>query len=499
MKRSLSELASSPTMQPLIKIGGNVLSLLTSTIINRLGTFLVYLLVARYLGAYEFGQFSLGLTYFQTFQLLAIAGLQVLITREVAKKKEETSRYLVTGGLIVTAFSVVSLMLLWLTVWLLGYEADTRFIVLFVSASLFPFALSEICDAIFLAWERMHYIAASNFVVTVVKIGLTFFLLEQGYGLATVVGVIIGTHLLGFVIKMATLLKTTVRPTISIDFSFAVSMVQATLTFLGIRGAKAVLNSLDVIILSKLLGEIEVGLLTAAAQLMVPIGMVLDSAADSMFPVMVRNYEQGKERLRIASEQLFEGMLMIVIPATVGIFMLSDQILMLLYGAGEFLNSSIMLRIMIWTLILRTMTRVLGATLIVSMQEKKTLRILLVDVLATILISPIMIIQFGLVGAAISVLAVRIVDALQHYLPIVQTFPGIKILGSLWKPALSSLGMGVFLYLLPQPNLFVGILTGGFVYLAILGLIMFATVGSLEQIKLAYVTPWVEQRAGAKS
>lgn len=482
-------------MKPLLKIGGNVLSLLTSTIISRLGTFLVYLLVGRYLSEHKFGQFSLGITYFQTFQLLAIAGLQILITREVAKDKSKTNQYLITGSVIVLVFSLVSICLLWLAVDLLNYAADTRMVILLIAVSLFPFALSEVCDAIFLAWEKMHHIATSNLVVTVVKVGLTFLLVTFGYDLIHIAGVLVLTHLLGFVIKLTILSRTVVRPTFLFEPAFGLSLIQATLTFLGIRGAKAILNSLDVIILSKFAGVEAVGYLAAAGQLMVPIGMVLDSGADSMFPVMVRGYKQGHKRLKIAAEQLFEGMLMLVIPATFGIFMLSDSILAMLYTADKFVHSSSLLKIMIWILILRTMTRVLGATLIVSGQEKKTLRILIVDVIATIIISPIMIIQFGLTGAAIAVVAVRVVDALQHYLPIVRFFPDIAIFRSVWKPLIASIAMTIYLSFNLNQNLFYNIVAGGAIYIALLSVLIFLTVGGLRQIKQAYLGPWLEQKA----
>lgn len=493
MKLLPAKFLESPTLQPLVKVGGNVLSLLTSTMINRIGTFVVYLLVGRYLGAFEFGQFSLGITYFQTFQLLAIAGLQTLITREVAKDKSATNRYLMTGSAIILLFSAVSLLLLWITVSLLNYEADTQFIILLIASSLLPYALGEVCNAVFRAWERMHHIATSNLAVTVAKIGLTYLLLSQGYGLVTVAFVIILTHTLGFVIKLAILIKTIVRPAWAVEIAFGIALIKSTLTFLGIRGAKAILNSLDIIIISKLIGEVEVGLITAAAQLLVPIGLILDSTIDGVFPLMCRSYEQGLGRLKIVSEQLLEGMLMIVIPATVGIFMFSESILVFLYGAGDFVQASLMLQIMVWTLILRTFTRVLGSTLIATMQEKKTLRILLVDVGATILIAPIMIVQFGLVGAAIAVLAVRVVDALQHYMPVVRTFPDMAILRSSWKPLLASTLMFLVLEYSTEPNLFLNVGLGILVYAIGLATLLFVTIGGLEQIKMAYLGPWVKQ------
>ena len=77
------------------KVIGNTASLLTSEVVNRATTFVLYALIARYLGAFEFGQFSLALTLFFVSQVLAGAGLNTLVTREVARDKAQTGSYLV--------------------------------------------------------------------------------------------------------------------------------------------------------------------------------------------------------------------------------------------------------------------------------------------------------------------------------------------------------------------------------------------------------------------
>ena len=91
------------------KIAGNLVSLLTSQVATRATTFVLYALVARYLGAFEFGQLSLAITLFFIAQVLAEAGLRTLITREVTKDRTKTDLYLVNGSAVVVVFSLLSL------------------------------------------------------------------------------------------------------------------------------------------------------------------------------------------------------------------------------------------------------------------------------------------------------------------------------------------------------------------------------------------------------
>ena len=76
----------------LIKTGGNAVSILTSDVMNRATSFVLYALVARRLGAHEFGQLTLAFTLFYTFQVFAVGGLKTLIVRQVAKDRAQTRR-----------------------------------------------------------------------------------------------------------------------------------------------------------------------------------------------------------------------------------------------------------------------------------------------------------------------------------------------------------------------------------------------------------------------
>src|SRR5258708_14928233 len=91
------------------KIGANALSILTSDVMNRATSFVVYALVARRLGTFEFGQLSLALSLFYTFQVFAVAGGQTLIVRQVAQDRSQTRMYFVYGCMSVSLPSFISL------------------------------------------------------------------------------------------------------------------------------------------------------------------------------------------------------------------------------------------------------------------------------------------------------------------------------------------------------------------------------------------------------
>src|SRR2546430_3707674 len=90
-------------------IGANALSILTSDVMNRATSFVIYAMVARKFGAFEFGQMSLALSLFYIFLIFAVAGLKTLLIREGAKDRSQTQKYLVNGCLIVGVMSLASL------------------------------------------------------------------------------------------------------------------------------------------------------------------------------------------------------------------------------------------------------------------------------------------------------------------------------------------------------------------------------------------------------
>ncbi|NJL33570.1 MAG: oligosaccharide flippase family protein [Chloroflexaceae bacterium] len=183
------------------KIFGNIVSLLTSDVMNRATTFLIYALVARYLGDFAFGQISLALLLFYTFYVFASLGVRVYITREIARDPSLTDRYLVNGSLLILAASVLSVLALVIFVWVMSYELSTARLVLIVGLAIVPYALTTVCEAVFQAHERMHFIAYANLPHNVLKVAATIFLLTQGYGAEPLAVMLVVSYTLTFVLE----------------------------------------------------------------------------------------------------------------------------------------------------------------------------------------------------------------------------------------------------------------------------------------------------------
>ena len=468
------------------KTTGNALSILTSDVMSRMTSFVLYALVARHLGAQEFGQLSLAFTLFYMFQVFAVGGLKTLIVRQVAKDRAKTQLYFVNGCMIVAFTSLASIVALWSFIHLMHYPPATTRIILLLSFGLLPYSVSAVSEGIFQAWERMRYIACVNVPVNIAKVAGAFLLLTTNRGLYPVVLILLSSFAAIAAVEVWILLRKFSSEPASIDFHFSLATMRSAATFLGIDGTLAVMSSLNILLLSKLATETEVGLYGAATQLMVPLLLVYQSMAQSIFPLMCRKMEPGFQNLKRIAEQAMELLLVLALPAAAGLFFIGDRALSLLYKNPAFSQAFPALRIVTWVLILQVFTSVLGQVLVASHREKITLRIVLVDTVVNLLVGWLLIAMFGLRGAAVALLLTRVADCCQHYIPAAHLLSGIPIATMVWKPFVAATCMAAYL---AAPSGLPGILRGvsaTLIYGAALLAVAIWASGGLRQFRDKY-------------
>jgi len=480
-----------PALTSVRTIAGNAVSLLASDTASRAATFVLFALVARHLSTYEFGQVALGLSLVRSFQLLAVAGLQTLITREVAKDPAKTGHFLANGSAVVIITSLLSVAALFLFTRVMAYAPSTTSSILLLSLGLLPYSLSVICDAVFRAREKMQYIAYSNLLANAMRIALAFLLLVRGYGLYPLTVVLVLAHVVALGSKWWLLLRYVARPRLVVDVRSCTALARSTATFLGINGLNAVMNSLGVVLISKYVGEVGVGLYAAARQLTVPIELVSQSVVTSVYPTMVRSFEPTYERLRQITERLLQSLTAVVLPAVIGLYFLAEEALAFVYGSSDFSGAAVVLRILVWTMILRVSSKVFGLVLVASLRERVTLRILAIDLVAALIFGLVLISRFGIVGAAVSTLMVRSVDFIQRYVRVRRPFQSRIAFGRMvWQPIVASLCMVACLAMLSGRHLLLSITSAGVAYLSVLALLMIRSAGGLDHFRARYSHLW---------
>lgn len=465
------------------RLSRNILALFSSNALGRVVNFIVYLLVGRTLGAFSFGQLSLAFILFYTFQVISMAGLRTLLIREIASRKEDTARYVSSGFLIILAASLLATVALLMFVIVMGYAPDTGRKILIVGLALLPFALSALCEAVFQAWERMELIAYAQMPLHVLRLGAAYFLFTNGYGLEPFLYVLVLSYIL-LALSEAFLLVRNFDIYLSFEVAFTKKLLRTTSTFLALDFVISLWTSLQVLLLSRLTSEVQVGIYNSAAQLLMPLSLVFQSVVLSLFPSMTRTAQLDMGQAKRLMEQTLEMLLVVALPAATGLFLLSDRILLALYGQEDFIQAAQVLRVLAALTVLWALTSALGQILLASSNEKVTLRIVCVNVVLALALGLVLIPRFGTVGAAYAALVSGLVNLVQHYIPVRRLLAGVR-LDFVWKPLMASGVMALFLLASPF-NVWFTIIIAAVLYGAVFAGLEVLVLGGLPGVKRKY-------------
>ena len=472
------------------KVGGNAVSILTSDVMNRATSFVIYAMVARHLGAQEFGQLALAFSIFYMFQIFSTAGLKVLIVRQVARDRSQTRLYFLNSSAILTVSTLLSLVVLLVFLRLMHYAPSTNLVILLLSLGLFPSAISAVCEGIFQAWERMSYIAWVNVPVNLSKMALAFLLLSRNNGLYGVLGVLLIAFFVVAVVETLIVLRHFPAQPASLSWQFSLRTVRSAVTFLGIDGTLAIEASIISLLLSKLASLAAVGLFSAACQVMVPLNLIYQSMAQSIFPLMCQRVEPGLQNLKRIAVQSLELLLMLAVPAVAGIFFLGQSVLSVIYKNPAFLQAAPVFRIIGWTLLLQVFSQVLGQVLLATHREKITLRIAVVCTLVNLLVGWPLIKFFGLRGAAITLVVNKLAGSIQHYIPVSRLLSGISLGKIIWKPVVAAACMATYLGLAAAHTTILAGISATLLYGIVLLVLGVLACGGIREFKARFSYTW---------
>ena len=370
------------------------------------------------------------------------------------------------------------------------YKEDTIRVVMLFSLSLIPYALSLVMEAVFQAWEQMEYIAIVQFIGGGVRIGGVLIVLSMGHHLDSVIVVFIASHILVFLIELFIIVTRLTHITFKIDFAITRDIVSRGRDIIGINSVLAFRSSFGVIIVTKFVGETGTGLYSAATQFSVPIFLVLQSVAKSVFPIMSRAYDKGIDQLQRVSTRLFEILLIITIPASVGLAVMSTELLLFIYDAQEFGNAASILQITSWSLIGSAFTHALGRVLFASNNERLSLRITIIVSIVWFASQIVLTKWYGTDGAAISVLIAVGFNVFCHYVAVSRYIFHIRLIEVIWKPIVSSAMMVGVITLIRDLHVLIVIAVAGIVYFITWSLLTAVTLRSFELFKRTYIRVW---------
>lgn len=462
---------------------GNSLSILITRLTQSVATFVLSAAIARQLGAYELGQYVLAFGYYFIFMSLASQGFKVLFTRELSRHPEQTPTYLVSGTLLQTGFSAIAIVALVALVFVLPYSPDTSLVCYIMGLAILPFSLSNITESIFQAQERMYLITLSTVPVYVARVVVMIWAMQQGYGVAELAMMTVLSEMLIVLIEWGLVLRT-VRPCWQVDWTFVHTSLQSVRLFIAIEGVSVINARLQLLILSLVGGEVVVGLYGAIVQLLQPFDILSTSLTVGVFPSMTKTVALGIDKQRQLAEQIIELLLLVALPIIGGCVFFGEALLTLVYQQPDFSRATGPLIVVALGLIGSCFSRPLSYVLVANHFERVNMREVVVATLTSSLGGLLLVVPWGLMGAAMSVLLVRLAGCAQYLYATGVNLFSLRVGSVVQRPLLLSVPMLVLYGVLQQQveNIWLIVIISVGVYGGLLGGLLMVQLGGVRRV-----------------
>ncbi|MEA1957383.1 MAG: flippase [Euryarchaeota archaeon] len=386
------------------RIAKNTSALFAAQFIVSILGLVLSIFIARSLGDVIFGKYSFALAFTALFAVFSDLGYNTLLIREVARDKSQASKYLNNVLCMRALLSLVLFTLIVVTINLMRYPADTKNVVYLFGIYTLVTSFSAIFKVTFRAFEKMEYEAGITIFTNTIRVSLGLLVLFLGYGLIELAWVFLFSGVFDVLFSFLVCERRFVRPKVELDLNFWKSTIKVALPLSMLSIFALIYVRTDTIMLSVMKGDAVVGWYNAAYNLVRGFKPIPHIFMNALFPLMSYYYVSSKDSLKIVYEKSFKYLLILGLPLAVGITLLADKIIILLYGE-QFYPSIIALQILAWDILL-IFLYVCSAFISVSTDKQNQMIVIagcaaLLNVILNLFLIP----SFSYVGAAIATIA----------------------------------------------------------------------------------------------
>ncbi|HLD31935.1 MAG TPA: flippase [Patescibacteria group bacterium] len=386
-------------------------------------SFVYFSLVARMLGPVDTGKYYFTLTFTTIFVVLVDLGLTNVLIREAARNKEKSQAYLANVLWCKLGLGVLTYILLVLAINLLGYPVEIRHLVyvsgltmLFDSFHLSIYGLLRSLGS--LKYEAAGVVGSQLLTLIIGTIALfthqPIICLIAAFTVASLFNLIYALIILYQRYRLyfyPHLDPAILRPFLRIAFPFALAAIFA-----------RVYSYIDTVLLSKLASPEVLGWYSIPSKITYAFQFIPLALVAAVYPRFSEFFLVDRERLGKVFVQAIKYLAVIVLPLSVGLFVLAQDIIISLYTV-QFASSVLPLKILLLGLTFSYLGFPIGAILNATNRQKTQtvviFLVMIVNVVANILLIP----RLGAVGAAISASIGNLILAVLGYVFVPKVAP----------------------------------------------------------------------------
>lgn len=428
---------------------------------------IIYL--AKYLEVENFGKYNFVLAYISIFGIITDLGLNSILVREMAKDVDIIPKIIGNAFIIKSILAVLAVFLSLLIASFMNYPSDTTLYIYIASLMLLFQSFSDTYRTVFQAKLKMEYEIVSKLVFKITSLIIILYLISIHSSLLQLIFAFTLLESLKTLLNYIFLRKM-VKAKFDIDLILWKKLLKESLPVTLTSIFFLINQRIDVLMLSKIKGNFEIGLYSAAYRLSEPLGIVPYALIASLFPIMSHSFQNSKGTLIKSNEMGFKFIIMAMLPICVGTTLIADKIILLIYDQS-YVGSISALQILIWALFFASINYHLTSILLATNKQKLSCFTMSISVIVNILLNMILIPKFSYNGASIATVVSELTQVTINYYFISENLT-IPSIGKLFiKPLEACLIMGIFVYYLSNlivVNIFFVILTAVAIYLTML-------------------------------
>lgn len=404
-------------------------------------------MVVRQLGAEQFGQYAAVLAFGATFVFLADLGLGVLTVREVSRARASADGAAQIAALfgdvavLRVLLGLVAAVAIIATAWLTDRPAPMLVAIAIGAVGLVIYSVQGACESVLAGFERLDVPALAKVVnqFTFVLLGTAVLVVGAGYhGLvvANVVGATIMAVLCWVGVRRIGVKPAALRP------ARWLPLLRASAPFAVIAGTLGFSYKFDSVLLNVVRGDAETGYYNAAYSLVFASVFLSNAINTALYPSLTRQAASAPAALPTIYATALRYLMCLSLPIAVGGFVLADQIVALLFGAG-YRDAGPALAILILVVPLMFASEFLGYVVLIGGAERAVARAVLVSTALNVGCNLLLVPWFGLIGAAIMTVLTELVLVGQYAWYLRQTLAQVDCQRAVLRPLVAAILMGL--------------------------------------------------------
>jgi O-antigen/teichoic acid export membrane protein len=438
---------------PLIKrVIKNSMTPMATSFLNKVIDTAFAMLMLRILGPEGAGKYGFAVVVYVFLEIVTNFGLNTLLTREVSKDRTQSNRYLSNTAILrlIILLAITPLLLLFLVAWrrFFALTDDTTVTILLLTLSLIPSGISAALSSVFLAYEKMEYPAAITTVTTIVRVTLGVMVLVMGFGIIGLASVAIVTNVITALILLYLLASLFFRPSVEFDPGFNKEMVGTSYPLMLNHLLATVFWRVDVTLLQPMKGDVAVGWYTTAYRFLDGLNIIPSTFTVAIFPIMSRYAKEARDALIRAYTVSLKALILVSLPVALLTTFYAEGIILIFGGPAYLPHAAIALRLLVWSVPFGFINSVTQYVLIAIDRQRFLTGAFVIGASFNLVANLLLIPAFSYQAAAVTTILSEIVLLLPFYYGIRKHLSGIPWLSLTWRPILSTMITGAFLWLL---------------------------------------------------